>query len=175
MQIEKKEKVFSGFYQLNRLTLRSNNTGESFQREQFKTPNSVGVLVHNLRHDTIILVQQFRVGPEKELLEIVAGKMENEDIGETAQREVLEETGYRVDSLELIHEFHPCPGPVTEHMSLFYAQVNEKLQMGGGLAIENEEIKVVELSCEEFYNTVFYDAKSIIAQQWLKLNKDGLR
>ncbi len=172
MRIVKKEKIFQGFYQLNKLTLKSDINQETFDREQFKVPNSIGILVHNILKNTIVLVQQFRVGPEKELLEIVAGKIENEQeaIELGAKREVLEETGYEIDQLQLIHKFHTCPGPVTEFMSLFYAKVSNQIESGGGLAAEHEEITIVELSLTDFLNAQFYDGKTIIAQQWLQLN-----
>lgn len=173
MQIQKKENIFSGHYKLNKVFLYNERNGELFDREQFATPNSIGVLVFDVKKEEIILVQQFRVGPEKELLEVVAGKLEikDNDIASTLKREVLEEVGYEVDHFQLIHEFHPCPGPVTEKMSLFYAEVSQQVEAGGGLEEENEEIEVVRLSIDDFLAVQFNDAKSIIAQQWFKINK----
>lgn len=176
MRIVKKEKVFKGFYQLSKLTLKSERSQETFEREQFKVPNSIGILVHNILKNKIVLVQQFRVGPEKQLLEIVAGKIENEneDIQFGARREVLEETGYDIDELKLIHTFYTCPGPVTEQMSLFYAKVSNQSESGGGLASEHEEITIIEMSVDDFLGSTFFDGKTLIAQQWLQLNKNQL-
>ena len=130
-------------------------------------------MLFNTQLKRIILVKQFRIGPEKELLEIVAGKIEGDDKDpvRTAVREVLEETGYRVNSLKHIYGFHPCPGPVSEYMELYYAECNEKVSAGGGLDSENESIEIIEMAPNEFVESSFHDAKSIIGQQWFKLNK----
>ena len=167
MEILKKETVFKGHYNLHLVKLKTAK-GKISEREQFETPNSIAALVHHADQKKIILVEQFRLGPEKPLLEIVAGKIElkDDDIEETVKREVREEVGYHVRSLELLHSFHPTPGPITERMSLYYAQVDQKISEGGGLEEENEEIKVIELSEEAFRTQYFEDAKSLIAQKW---------
>lgn len=167
MKIVGKQNVFDGHYRLNIVQMRSGK-GEAFEREQFETPDSVGILVHDVLNKKIILVKQFRVGPEKILLEIVAGKVENkdDDLESTAKREVLEEVGYEVDQIKKLHSFHPAPGPVNEEMTLYYARVSSKKGKGGGLADEHEEIEVVEMSETEFINFEFNDAKTLIAQHW---------
>lgn len=171
MEILKKKNIFDGHYRLNLVDLLT-ASGEQIEREQFETPDSVSVLVHQTEQDLIILVEQFRLGPEKPLLEIVAGKFEDKDLGieETAKREVLEEVGYKVEALQKLHSFFPTPGPVTEEMTLFYARVNKQVESGGGLASENEEIKVVKMSAEAFKEYEFHDAKTLIAQKWFQKN-----
>ena len=172
MRIIQKETIFSGHYQLNKVFLKSENKEKLIEREQFVTPNSIGVLVFNPEKKELILVKQFRVGPEKELLEIVAGKLEEKDSDTiaTLKREVLEEIGYEVNSFEMIHEFHTCPGPVSEKMILYFAEASKKVGEGGGLAEENEEIENIHKEISDFLTTKFIDAKSIIAQQWFQLN-----
>lgn len=171
MKIIKKETLFKGHYQLNKLEVRSEKSGKTSEREQFQTPDSVGILVHDTIQNCVVLVKQFRIGPEKNLTEIVAGKIEGKDMdkAKTAYREVLEEVGYSIDKLEAFHEFYTCPGPLTECMQLYYAEVSERKNEGGGLAEENEEIEVIFVPINEFLNSTYQDAKTIIAQQWLKL------
>ena len=172
MKIVGKKNVFDGHYRLNLIQL-SSKKGEDFEREQFETPDSVGILVHDVERKKVILVNQFRVGPEKLLLEIVAGKVENkdDDLEATAKREVLEEVGFEVKSLKKLYRFHPAPGPVSEEMTLFYATVGKRKSSGGGLADEHEEIEVIEMNEEDFINQEFNDAKTLIAQQWFALNR----
>ena len=120
MEIKKRENIYKGYYQLDRLILKSKLTNREVDREQFITPDSVGVLIFNTLKNEVVLVKQFRVGPEKELLEIVAGKVEgkDQDLIRTVHREVLEETGYKIDQLTHLFEFYTTPGPVTEIMNL---------------------------------------------------------
>jgi len=173
MKIQKRELIYKGFYTLNRLFFSEKKGKEKYNREQFVTPNSVGVLLFNTCLKKIILVKQFRIGPEKELIEVVAGKIEHDEKKpmETAKREVLEETGYQVDNIKYIHGFHPCPGPVSEYMELYFAECSEKISKGGGVDSEHETIEIIEMEPMEFVDFIFHDAKSIIAQQWFKLNK----
>jgi ADP-ribose pyrophosphatase len=172
MNIIEKEKVFDGHYQLYKVRLQSKRTGKKVEREQFKTPDSVGVLVHDIEKDEIILVRQFRVGVEGPLLEIVAGKVEQDekDIQKTVHREVKEEVGYEIAALKHLHAFYTTPGPVTELMNLYYAKVDRKIAAGGGVASENEELEIVCMSLTEFKEYTFKDAKTIMAQQWFILN-----
>ena len=173
MEITKRENLYKGYYQLDRLILKSNRTEREVDREQFITPNSIGVLIYNTKNEHIVLVKQFRIGPEKELLEIVAGKIEgkDQDLIKTAHREVLEETGFKIDRLQHLYEFYTTPGPVTETMNLYYAEVSEQIEPGGGLECENEEIEILNLTKQEFLAYSFNDAKTIMAQQWMKLNR----
>ena len=76
MKIIKKEAIFKGHYQLNKLEIKSNKSGNTSIREQFETPNSVGILVFDVNKQSVVLVKQFRIGPESNLIEIVAGKIE---------------------------------------------------------------------------------------------------
>ncbi len=172
MEILKRSTAFKGYYQLDELTLRSTKSGREVNREQFLTPDSVGVLVLNSERQTVILVKQFRVGPEQELIEIVAGKVEGKDqnLMRTVKREVLEETGYEVNRLEHLYRFFTSPGPVTEEMNLYVAYVSNQSELGGGLDSEVEEIEILEWSYEQFLNYTFNDAKTIMAQQWMRIN-----
>lgn len=175
MKIIKRENVFNGYYRLDQLEIKSQKSDKVSQREQFIVPNSVGILVYNTAKKKIILVRQFRVGPEKEVTEIVAGKIDKDEIDpiETARREVLEEVGYSIDKLTEIHRFYTCPGPVTECMQLYYAEVSIKKEKGGGVEEENEEIEILEMNIDQFLKRNWNDAKTIIAQQWLKLNGEN--
>jgi len=168
MKILEKSTIFKGHYHLQLVKLKT-SLNQTIEREQFETPNSIAALVHDVPNKKVFLVKQFRLGPEKPLVEIVAGKIESkdDDIEETVKREVLEEVGFETKSLKLIHEFYPTPGPITERMSLFYVEAGNMISSGGGLDEENEEIEVIQMTEEEFLSYDFEDAKSLIAQKWL--------
>ena len=62
------------------------------------------------------------------------------------------------------------PGGSSEKIHLFYAVAGEKIEEGGGLESENEEIDIIEMSLSEFKNFKSDDAKTIIGQMWYKLS-----
>ena len=73
-----------------------------------------------------ILVRQYRRSIEQTLLEVVAGGMEEgEDPDTCARREMEEESGYAVSSLEKLGVIVPCPGYSEEHLHLYYARLSQ--------------------------------------------------
>lgn len=72
-----------------------------------------------------VLVRQYRRSVEATLLEVVAGGLEEGETPEDgARREMEEESGYAVQSLEKIGVIVPCPGYSEEHLHLFYAKLS---------------------------------------------------
>jgi ADP-ribose pyrophosphatase len=93
---------------------------------------------------------------------------------QAARREILEETGYRVDNLVHISTFFVSPGGSSERIVLYYAEIagGSPDERGGGVADENEDIDIVELPVHEAFHQVdngeIADAKTIIALMWLR-------
>lgn len=177
MNILDKIQVYGGFFKMNSLKIKNRN-GQIVSREQVELHDAVAALVYNKENDSFIFVNQFRVGPEDFITEVPAGKMdiEGESPEETAKREIVEEIGYKVDEIELLHSYYPSPGSSTEKMYIFYAEVSEKISDGGG--VETEDIKIIEIPASEVYQKFnsreFIDGKTIIAiQNWL--NKKELQ
>src|SRR5688572_28542250 len=77
MEITNRKTAYKGFNQIEKLTLSHN--GETLEREQYKTKNAVAALVYDTEKKVYVLVKQFRIGAEKELLEIVAGYVDKTD------------------------------------------------------------------------------------------------
>ena len=168
----KKETIYKGFYTFRKLIVE--DKGKTFEREQFDIGCAAAALVYDTKKDKYILVKQYRYSAEREMLEVVAGVVENEqgDHRKTVIKEIEEETGYEVDHLEHIWDFFPSPGACTEKVFLYYAEVSRKKAKGGGLDEEHEEIQVLEYSLDELLKLQLLDAKTIIAVQWLA-NKKG--
>jgi ADP-ribose pyrophosphatase len=69
-------------------------------------------------HVCLIQNQRFAVG--KTLIEVPAGTIdEGETPAQTAERELVEETGYRAGRIRQIREWYVSPGFLTERMYLF--------------------------------------------------------
>jgi ADP-ribose pyrophosphatase len=74
-----------------------------------------------------VLIRQYRRAVEQTLLEVVAGCLEEgEPAEEGARREMEEESGYAVQSLEKIGVIVPCPGYSEERLHLFYARLAQE-------------------------------------------------
>ncbi len=162
-------------------------------RINFERGNSVGVLLYDSKNEAVILVRQFRYpvyaglsahqqkgegARHAWILETVAGISEE---GETAQdvaiRELLEEAGYRVKSMQPITTMYPSPGGSSERVTLFLGEVDHTQHpgKGGGLQAEGEDIEVVVIPFTKAMSMIesgeISDAKAIIALQYLALQK----
>lgn len=132
-------------------------------REKVVHPDSAAVIVTNDKQE-ILLVCQFRQAAGEVIWEIPAGKL---DPGETpleaARREVMEETGCRIDSIKKLMEFYPSPGIMTEKMNLYIAKTKH---IEEAKPDTDEVIDSRWFSCSEIERMVLdgeiKDAKSII-------------
>ncbi len=190
VEIIEREPCFSGFYRLDRLHLRhrqfAGGMGPRLSRELFVRPDAVCVLPYDPRHDKVLLVEQFRVGAlEKStnpwLLELVAGLIDTDEAPEqVAQREAMEEAGVSLTSLWPITQYYPSPGASDERVHLFLGRCDSE-GAGGvhGLVEEGEDIRVHVWPLEDALAAVkdgrIDNAASIIALQWLALNRAEVR
>lgn len=96
-----------------------------------------------------LLVKQYRHGSDSITLEFPAGMVDpGEESINTAERELLEETGYKADSIKLLSCINPNPAFMTNRTSTFLA---ENLTMVSEQNLdEHEEIEVVTVPVKEF-------------------------
>jgi nudix-type nucleoside diphosphatase (YffH/AdpP family) len=116
----------------------------------------VAVLPYDAERKTALLVRLLRNGPlvagdgEPVLLEAPAGMLDGapEDV---ARREAMEEAGVRLDALEPLGAPYASAGVSTERIDLFLAPyaAADRIAEGGGLAVEHEDIEVVETPLAE--------------------------
>ncbi|MEL9991397.1 MAG: NUDIX hydrolase [Thermoproteus sp.] len=128
-------------------------------------PGAVAVLA--VRDGRAVLVRQFRPAIGAWTLEIPAGTLEpGEDPIAAAEREMVEETGYRPLALRLLLEFYPSPGVSNELIRIYYA---DRLQyVGVGERDPGEvDMEVVEVEPREVFALIekgeVKDSKTIIA------------
>ncbi len=119
-----------------------------------RRPNSdccVGVLAITDR-DEVLLVEQFRVPMGKTVIEIPAGlvgdepEFKGEALSESAGRELLEETGYRSEKIELLLSSPTSAGMTPETTHLFRASDLTRETEGGGTESENITVHHVPVS-----------------------------
>ncbi len=185
-EILSRENGFRGFLNIDIIRVKHKLFREGWSstinREVLVREGAVGVLLFDPQRDEIILVRQFRVGLLDKTdtpwaLELVAGIVESgEELEEVAVREVKEESNCEVSQLVKICDYYNSPGVSSEKVRLYLGIVDSE-NMGGiyGLETENEDIEVVVLSYTEaiagLNKGYLANAMSIIALQWLELNK----
>ena len=182
INIIKRETLSNKKYHLENITLEKKDSKGELQRQEreiYHRPDGAAVLLYDLERRTVLLTQQFRLvaalkSDENDLLEACAGIIDpGESPEEAAKREAEEEVGYRVANVEKVYSAFATPGGVTETIHYFVAEYNEtmKVNAGGGVEHEGEDIEIVELSFEEarkrLENQEFNDTKTIVLLQHL--------
>ena len=146
------------------------------KREIIEHPGAVAILPMT-DDGCLILVKQYRKAVEKALLELPAGKIEvNEEPGQTAKRELEEETGFSANKIEYLLEFYTSPGFTDEKIYIFLAtQLDEgNLEGDDGEFIETTKIKVDDL-IKMVDRGEILDSKTIIGIQFAKKILDKIQ
>lgn len=147
--------------------------------------DSVAAVIHNPADDSLLFTEQFRYPTHSKgpgwLLEIAAGMIDkDEPPADAMRREAVEETGYDISTLHYISTFYLTPGGSSERIHLYYARIQPgaRVEEGGGVAGEGEDIRNIYLSVDEALERLvrgeYEDAKTIIGLQWLALNRARL-
>ncbi len=99
----------------------------------------------------ILLIDQYRIPLKRRCLELPAGLVGDDIVGESveaaAARELEEETGHRAERIEIIGRFASSPGMVSETFTLVRATGLTKVGAGGGN--DDEEIVVHRVKLNE--------------------------
>jgi nudix-type nucleoside diphosphatase (YffH/AdpP family) len=158
---------------------RRNGQWQRQVRETYDRGDGAAVLLCDLSDKSVILIRQFRYpafyrGEPPFILEVCAGKLEGDDAETCARKEAIEETGYRVGTIEKAYDCFMSPGSVTERLTLFVGLVDGPPPgNGGGLADEGEDIEVVRLPFVTALGMVatgeIADAKTILLLQYAEL------
>ena len=109
------------------------------------------------------------------LIEACAGLLDNDNPEDAIKRETEEETGYKITDIKKVFEAYMSPGSVTEILYFFIAEYSKdmKVNEGGGVAHEHENIEVLEMNFDDALNMIdtgeIKDAKTIMLLQYLRL------
>lgn len=131
------------------------------------------VIVPVKSNDEIILLRQYRSSINRWILELPAGRIdEGEDVMEAANRELIEETGYKPLKLNYIGSFYVSPGYSDEYMHLVVAK---ELKYVGAKPEEDEIIRTttveIDKVLDKLYNEII-DGKTIIGILTYLLKRD---
>ena len=187
-EIEIKEiKLLSdNWYILNKVTYsykKENEAPQTHIREIYDRGNGAAILLYNSGKKTIILTRQFRLptflngNKTGMMIEVCAGLLDEENAEQAIIRETEEETGYRLTKVQKVIETYMSPGSVTEILYLFVGEYDEtmKVDEGGGLDAEQENIEVLEYTFDEAYAMIesgeITDAKTIMLLQHAKIKR----
>lgn len=99
----------------------------------------------------VLLVRQYRPAIERFSLELPAGMVDpNEDPLETANRELLEETGYPATSIELIGRCATCSSRISNMTHSFFVRTGDR-EPG---FVEEPGVQVSTVSTDELHSLV---------------------
>ncbi len=158
-------------------------TWQNQNRESYDRGDGACILLYNPIKGTVILTKQFRMpsylndNDDGMMIEVCAGLLDKDDPITCIKKEVEEETGYKVKKVKQVFEIYTTPGAVTEKIYYFIGEYDEgmKVNEGGGLASETEEIDVLELNFEIALKMIkageINDAKTIILLQYAAIEK----
>lgn len=150
--------------------------GAVSRREYVVHPGAVAVLAL-LDNGKLVMERQFRYAPRREFIELPAGKIDHgEDILLTAQRELLEETGYVAGDWLHLTTAWPCIGYADERIEYFLAR---GLTHRGRSLDDGEFLEVFELPLAEAIEWIrlgkINDSKTIVGLFWLEKHLNGWR
>ena len=148
--------------------------GAVTSREYITHPGAVAVLAM-LDSGNLVMERQYRYAPQREFIELPAGKIDHgEDILICAKRELLEETGYVAKEWIHLTTAWPCIGYADERMEYFLARglVHQGSQLDDG-----EFLEVFELSLPEAIEWIrlgkINESKTIVGLFWLEKYLNG--
>lgn len=183
-RIENVEVAYKGWGRILKVRVALDN-GSSVSREVEDHGDAAGVLAYDPDRRLALLARQLRAPMllatgQPDLLEVVAGLLDDDDPETCARREAEEEVGVRLGALEKVVVMQTMPGISTERIHLFLATYGaaDRISAGGGLAGEGENISVEEHPLADLARMVdsgeLGDAKTMLLVQTLRLRRPEL-
>ncbi|WP_298881030.1 NUDIX domain-containing protein [uncultured Polaribacter sp.] len=161
-----------------------NGKTERLTHEVYGRNDGVAILLYNPSTKKVILSKQFRIpmyvaGVKGGFsIEVCGGAIDkNESPETTVIRETKEEVGYNVNELQKVTTLFLSPGLMKEQVHLFVAKYNDddKVENGGGLEAESEEITVLETDFKDALYMIkteeIIDARTILLLQYAQINQ----
>lgn len=185
VKILETEILSDNWYVLKKITyeyFKKDGTRHTQIRESYDRGNGATILLYNKLQKTVILTRQFRLptfingNKNGMLIEACAGMLDDDNPEDCIKRETEEETGYQVTDVRKIFEAYMSPGAVTEIIHFFVAEYSKEMKVneGGGVAHEEENIEVLEMKMEEAMQMMakgeIKDGKTMLLLHYAKLH-----
>jgi ADP-ribose pyrophosphatase len=193
--IDSDETVWNGRFPLHVIKFRQRRFDGAFSGvrtwELLSRGKAAAILPYDPVADLVVVIEQFRLpafaaGLDPVMVELAAGLV---DAGETPEQAILresrEEMGLEVESLEKIGDFLLTPGGCDELCSLFAGRVRlgaigaDGFLGSGGLASENEDIRVRALPSDEVIAKAlageYPNSVASLGLLWFAARRDYLR
>lgn len=170
----KKEYVYQGLILNVRKDEAETADGQRVPREVVEHPGGVGIALED-DEGKFFMVTQYRYAQEKVMTEYPAGKREaGEEPLLTAQREIIEETGYEGTDFFYLGQMAPTPAYDSEIIHLFYARQGE---FRGQHLDADEDLNVSKMTLDEITAKIvsgeITDAKTIGMTFLVRAYKEG--
>ena len=190
IRVQAHSTVYSGYLKVDRYKLSHEHYqggwSKVLDREVMHRKEISAVLPYDPVRGEILLVEQFRVGALEWrdtpwCLELIAGiaDKDGESAADLIRREAVEEAGLTLGTMEPIAAYMPSPGGTNERLQVFVGHAD--LAGAGGIfgcPDEGEDIRAVTVSANDIPALLesgkVDNAASLIALQWLLLNRDRL-
>ncbi len=170
----KKDYVYRGLILNVRKDEAETADGQRVPREVVEHPGGVGIAMED-DEGKFFMVTQYRYAQEKVMTEYPAGKREpGEEPLLTAQREIIEETGYEGKDFFFLGQMAPTPAYDSEVIYLYYARQGE---FKGQHLDADEDLNVSKMTLDEITAKIvsgeITDAKTMGMTFLVKAYKEG--
>ncbi|MBC7623139.1 MAG: NUDIX hydrolase [Aeromicrobium sp.] len=178
-RIETEQVVEGKFIRMHTDRVRLPDGSES-HREYVLHPGAVVIAAfvgNNADAEMLVFEHQYRYPLGRHFIELPAGKIDaGEAQQETAQRELLEETGYVSDTWQHALTMHPTIGYANEHIELYIAK---NVTYVGHQRDEGEFLEVFMMSLSDAVERIgrgeITDTKTAFSLLWLDRFRDRWR
>jgi ADP-ribose pyrophosphatase len=134
-QLFEKTTSFQGYFRIERYRFRhklfAGGWSGEISREVFERGHAVAVLPYDPERDTVLLIEQFRIGalaggmPPWQI-EVIAGIIDDGETRQVAHRAAEEEAGRKLDDLVPIATYLASPGGTSETCKLYCARIDSR-------------------------------------------------
>jgi nudix-type nucleoside diphosphatase (YffH/AdpP family) len=186
IKIIKKEVLSDNWYTLNKFTFdyqREDGLWEEQKREVYDCGDAAAILLIHKKEKLVVLTRQFRMPAYQNahksgmLIEVCAGLLDGDSPEVCIKKEVLEETGYKIERVSKVFESFMVPGTVMQKIHFFIGYIDDAVIVneGGGAEDETENIELLNLPFETAFKMIasgeIIDGKSIMLLQHAKIHQ----